>query len=69
MPPAIQCMDEGKELPLGCGVIPLGCASTSFTFVVSLNKRQIVDHDHANNYGRPELFDCDFSVRMARFSR
>ena len=44
-------------------------ASTSFTFVVSLNKRQIVDCDRANNYGRPELFDCDFSAHMARFSR
>ena len=43
-------------------------ASTSFTFVVSLNKRQIVDRDRANNYGRPELFDCDFSTRTARFS-
>ena len=31
-------------------------ASTSFVFVVLLNKQQIVDHDCANNYGRPELF-------------
>ena len=46
-----------------------GVASTSFTFVVSLNKRQIVDCDRANNYGRPELFDCNFSARTAKFSR
>ena len=44
-------------------------ASTSFTFVVSLNKQQIVDCDRANNYGRPELFVSDFSVRAARFGR
>ena len=44
-------------------------ASTSFTFVVSLNKQQIVDCDRANNYGRPELFVSDFSARAARFGR
>ena len=44
-------------------------ASTSFTFVVSLNKQQIVNCDRANNYGRPELFVSDFSARAARFGR
>ena len=44
-------------------------ASTSFVFVALLNKQQIVDCDRANNYGRPELFISDFSVRTARFGR
>ena len=44
-------------------------ASTSFTFVVSLNKQQIVDCNCTNNYGRPELFISDFSARAARFGR
>ena len=42
-------------------------ASTSFVFVVLLNKQQIVNCNHVNNYGRPELFVSDFSVRAARF--
>ena len=42
-------------------------ASTSFVFIVLLNKQQIVDCDRANNYGRPELFVSNFSMRAARF--
>ena len=41
----------------------------SFVFVALLNKQQIVNCDHMNNYGRPELFVSDFSARMARFGR
>ena len=51
------------------GAILEGFASTSFTFVVSLNKQQIVNCDRTNNYGRPELFVSDFSARAARFGR
>ena len=54
---------------LGWWLRKLTSASTSVTFVVSLNKQQIVDCDRANNYGRPELFVSDFSARAARFGR
>ena len=55
---------EGQEKRKSDGV---GGASTSFVFVVLLNKQQIVDCDCVNNYGRPELFISDFSVCTARF--